>query len=174
MLDLPFALFGHSMGGLIAFELARELRRRARSGPVFLAVSGCPAPQCSSSRVAPVAHLNDAEFLEQVKSRYSAIPEEVLAQPELVELLLPALRADMGIVEAYSCTPEPPLECPIRCFGGTTDHTVPREHLDAWREQTRGPFSLREFPGGHFFLFDSPNEVLAALRTELLSVVPAS
>src|SRR5207344_936510 len=108
LFDVPFALFGHSMGALAAFEMARELRRRRGPKPVRLLVSGARAPQRPNPDP-PLRHLADREFLDEVKRRYDGIPGAVLENPELVELLLPCLRADFHLVETYDHIEEAPL-----------------------------------------------------------------
>lgn len=171
-LDLPFAFFGHSMGALVAFELTRELRRRGGPMPALLAVSGHPAPQRPDPD-APIGHLQDAEFLHELRTRYDGIPPEVLAEEELLQLLLPALRADILVMESYSYRDEPPLGCPISCYGGEEDGHVAREDLDAWREQTSEHCAVRLFPGGHFFVESARDAVLETLSGELARCLPA-
>lgn len=149
-LDKPFAFFGHSMGALISFELTRELRRRGSPTPAQLFVSGRRAPQIGKET--PVTYnLPEADFLEHVGS-FNGTPREVLEHPELMRLLLPLLRADFALCQTYVYRPEPPLDCPISVFGGLQDGGVPREYLEAWREQTAAAFSVRMLPGDHFFL----------------------
>jgi medium-chain acyl-[acyl-carrier-protein] hydrolase len=166
MMDVPFALYGHSMGAVVAFELARELRRRSWPAPVLLAVSGRQAPP-RPSPLPPFGHLPDPEFLREVCGRYDNIPEEVLAEPELLQLVLPALRADILLLETYPYTRELPLDCPISCFGGEEDRHVSRADLDAWAEHTRGGCKVRTFPGGHFFIDSAREAVWRALREDL-------
>ena len=163
-LDKPFALFGHSMGALIAFELARHLRREYGTQPVHLFVSGRCSPQTMSEPFD--LQLFDFEFPEILR-RNNGTPEEVLENPELMELVLPVLRADVALCKSYVYTPEPPFSFPITAFGGLDDHGVPRSYLEGWREHTTGPFVLRMFPGDHFFLNSSRLPLLEAISKEL-------
>jgi len=156
--DAPYALFGHSLGGLVAFELARAARRAGLPAPDQLFVSGSSAPD--QARIAAITHLPDREFLDRVRE-YGGMPEQVLREPELLELILPALRADFRVSETYSYAVEPPLECPIVALGGTDD--IPEESLRRWAAQTSGPFTLWMFSGGHFFLRDHQAEIVKRL-----------
>jgi medium-chain acyl-[acyl-carrier-protein] hydrolase len=168
----PFAFFGHSMGALISFELTRELRRRGAPAPTQLFLSGRRAPQIRNDEP-PTHDLPEAEFLESVR-RYNGTPEEVFAHPELMKILVPLLRADFALSHVYAYTPEAPFECPISVFGGLQDTDVPRESLEAWREQTAAAFSLRMFPGDHFFLRKSQPLLLSVLAQQLRELVRAS
>jgi medium-chain acyl-[acyl-carrier-protein] hydrolase len=158
--DKPFALFGHSMGALIAFELTRHLRTEYGVQPVHLFVSGRPAPQTVSEPL-DLDQL-DAELLEMLR-RLDGTPEN----PELIELVLPMLRADMALCNSYIYTPQPPFNFPITAFGGLDDYGVPRHSLEGWREHTTGPFVLRLFPGDHFFLNTCRAPLLEAISKEL-------
>lgn len=174
-LNIPFALFGHSMGALLGFELARYLRQHYYLSPVQLFISGCSAPQIFDFG-RRIHDLPEPEFLEEVRS-LNGTPDEVLQHPELMQLLMPVLRADFGVVETYTYTPGDPLDCPISVFGGMQDDEVGRDDLEAWRQQTRGAFQLRMFPGDHFFLHADRALLLAALSEDLsrlLSRIPAS
>ncbi len=171
-LEGPFALFGHSLGALLAFELARELRREFLPQPVRLFVSGCGAPQ-EPYLYPPIHTLPEAKFLAELQ-RWGGTPLEVLAHQELMQLLLPALRADFALRETYAYADEPPLDCPISAFGGLDDRWVSRESLDAWRAQTYAAFSLQLLPGDHFFLASSRPRLLAAIAETLAAHLAAA
>lgn len=168
-LDRPFAFFGHSMGALVSFELARQLRRRYDLCPVHLIASGHRAPHVPD-RDPPIYALPESEFLEELR-RLNGTPAEVLEHAELRELVLPALRADFAVCETYVYTEDHPLECPIAALGGLQDSEVPREDLEAWRMQTQSAFSLRMLPGDHFFLNKEQPLLLQALVRELEPVL---
>jgi medium-chain acyl-[acyl-carrier-protein] hydrolase len=152
-LEGSFAFFGHSMGAMISFELARLLRRENRPTPAHLFLSGRPAPQKLTKR-AHTYDLPDPEFIEELR-RLKGTPKEVLEHPELMDMLRPILRADFELCETYRYLPEPPLECPITAFAGLMDQDVTREQMEGWREHTSSTFTLRMFPGDHFFLHES-------------------
>ncbi|NCF64535.1 MAG: alpha/beta fold hydrolase [Chloroflexi bacterium] len=158
----PFAFFGHSLGARVGFEVARSLRRQGKPLPAQLFVSACPAPQLPSGR--PIHMLPKAAFLAELQRR-NGIPQEVLAHPELLELLLPMLRADFMVIETAVYRREPPLNFPITAFGGIEDPIVSRGALEAWREQTSGPFNMVFFTGDHFFLRTAEDQLLQAINT---------
>ncbi len=149
--DRPYAIYGHSLGALLAFEAARELRRKGAREPEHLLVAASPAPQLPWPHP-PLRHLAEDVFLDEIQRRYGKIPAAVLADRELLNLLLPGLRADIEIIETYWYGDEPPLACPITAYGGALDEMVPRASLDAWRVQTAGAFQLHTLSGGHFAL----------------------
>ena len=157
--------FGHSLGALVAFEVARELRRRSQPIPMHLFVSGCSAPQDPyTDRL--IHALPDSDFLEEIR-QWSGTPPEVLEHQELMALLLPALRADFEVRETYSYQNEPPLPCSITAFGGLADHQVQRASLDSWRAQTKEAFSLHMLPGDHFFLVESQAALLELISQQV-------
>jgi medium-chain acyl-[acyl-carrier-protein] hydrolase len=166
LLDRPFAFFGHSLGALLAFEVARALQRKGSRSPVHLFVSGRRAPSRPDPDPA-MSHLPEKAFVSEMRRRWDGIPAAVLSEPELLQLLLPTLRADIALVENYVYVPGSPLECPISCFGGTEDPSLRETDLGPWRLQTRGAFSQHMFPGGHFFVQTSREQVLAAVKHAL-------
>jgi medium-chain acyl-[acyl-carrier-protein] hydrolase len=169
-LGRPFAFFGHSMGAAVAFELARRLRRASKPLPAGLFVAGARAPQFRLGH-APPPEPSEGEFLEQVR-RLEGVPTEVLEHEDLLKLILPALKADAALYRNYVYRPEPPLNCPIRAYGGEQDPNVRREHLEAWGEQTTGSFTLRMLAGGHFFLQSHSIAFLRLLAADVRSVLP--
>ncbi len=171
-LDKPFAIFGYSLGAVIGFELTRHLRQTASASPGHLFVAGRRAPQVSVDR-SPRYALPDEEFISELR-KLNGTPEEVLEHPELVQLMLPSLRADFELDETYVYRSETPLDVPLSAYGGLADPDVTREHLQAWREQTTSAFELMMFPGDHFFLhtgqsllFQAINRRLADMRDRL-------
>jgi medium-chain acyl-[acyl-carrier-protein] hydrolase len=164
-LDKPYAFFGHSMGAGISFELVRALRQQQAPGPVRLFVSGRRAPQFPP-REKPVHALPEPEFIAELR-RLNGTPEAVLENAELLQLLLPVIRADFKLSETYSFVEADPLTCPITAFGGLQDTDVSREDLAAWGQQTRGTFTLRFFAGDHFFIHSAKFDLLQVLLRDL-------
>ena len=167
-LDKPFAFFGHSLGALVSFEVARQLRKTSGLLPVQLFVSGCGASQVLDS-YPPIHALPDAEFIKELHL-LNGLPKEALGYPELIELMLPTLRADFAVYETYAYSIESPLDCPVSAFGGLQDGRVPRDALAAWREQTSASFKLQMFPGDHFFLHTAQAFLLQTIACKLQPV----
>jgi medium-chain acyl-[acyl-carrier-protein] hydrolase len=165
-LEGEFAFFGHSLGALVAFELTRELRRRGLPLPRVLFASGSEAA-VSRNKLPPLSGLGQDDFIRELSARYGGVPRQVLEQPELLELVIPILRADLKMSEAYVYREEPPLPVRICAFGGTEDPHVSEASLDVWRKETSSGFSMQMFPGGHFFINEVTAQVLQAIRNEL-------
>jgi medium-chain acyl-[acyl-carrier-protein] hydrolase len=171
-MDRHFAFYGHSMGALIAFELARRLREAGRPEPAHLLVSGCRAPQLPDTRD-DTYDLPDPEFVEELR-RLRGTPPEVLEYEELLRLMLPLLRADFAVAQTYRYSEGPPLGCPLTAVGGLRDEEVTRAHLTPWRELTAGPFSLHMLPGDHFFLRASQDVLLEVIARQLVPLRDAA
>ena len=169
LLDLPYAFFGHSMGALIAFELARTLRREKGNEPRILFASGRRAPQ--NLDVSPVTYSLPRDELIMELQRLEGTPREVLEHTELIDLMLPAIRADFQVTQTYKYEEEPALGCPITVFGGLGDREETRRLLGDWKHQTTSRFSLHMLPGDHFFLNSSQAPLLQLLARELTQVL---
>jgi medium-chain acyl-[acyl-carrier-protein] hydrolase len=165
-LTVPFAFFGHSMGGVVSFELARSLRRLGLRQPAGLFVSARRAPGCPA-REPPLHDLPDDEFVAEVR-RLNGTPDELLRNPDLMKLVMPSLRADFAICETHVHLPEAPLGCPIHVFGGDSDPYVDRADLMGWREHTDAACTVRVFAGDHFFIHTAHREVLDTVHDYLV------
>jgi surfactin synthase thioesterase subunit len=164
--DKPYALFGHSMGALISFELVRALRARGLPEPLHLFVASYRAPQLLDDTGVKTKEI-DAEKVRRA-SHTLALPMEMT--DELVRLVKPALLADTALCESYVYTAQPPLRCPLSAFRGSTDY-VDAESTEGWREMTSGPFTSRNFLGDHFFLKELPRGLLQIVRRGLTSAL---
>jgi medium-chain acyl-[acyl-carrier-protein] hydrolase len=167
-LDKPFAFFGHSVGGVMAFELSRRLRRDYGVEPCHLFVAAQRAPHLKYKD--PIIYnLPEPQFREELR-RLGGTPAEVLEHPELMEMLIPLLRADISVSQTYWCDTRHSLTCPLTVFGGLQDESDESESLAAWREHTVGRFDLKMFEGDHFFINTAQPSILDAIETTLLGV----
>ncbi len=171
--DMPFAFFGHSFGALLAFETARELRRRGIELPLclFLSAHRCPDQVSRNGDPATYTHnLPEDEFIE-VAREWALIPEEILKNEELTALVLRPLRADLRLDETYRFDrrDDPPLGMPCVVYGGRDDHAVAVTELADWRPffSDDVPFSVEMFDGGHFYLFDQQKALLDSLDAHM-------
>jgi surfactin synthase thioesterase subunit len=169
-LDRPYALFGHSMGGLLAFELCRVLNDRGLPQPAHLFVSGAAPPELPRPRL-PVHAAPDTDVLEELRF-IGGTPPEILDDPELVEMLLPVLRADFSVLETYQYRARPPLSVPMTVFGGDADPVVASTRMQRWQRHTRARSRLIVLSGDHFFLHSAAAEVMRAITDVLRQVVP--
>ncbi len=168
---LPYALYGHSMGAIISFELTRELFRRG-VGPRHLFVSGNRAPQFPGAE-AITFNLPHDSFIAELK-RLNGTPQEVLGNPEMMALFMDVLRADFELVQTYEYSPGEPLACPLTVYGAVNDPRVPIESCQAWQHQTTAGCTVRIFEGDHFFIRDPGPEFTGAFRNDVLSAAVPS
>lgn len=165
-LDRDYALFGHSLGGLLAFEVARRIRDAAGRPPLALFVAGCLAPDAPAPP--PVHDLPRDRLLAWLEDMGGLDPE-IASLPDLVEILMPALRADLAVSDTYRYQPAPPLEWPIHVLAGSSDPTVTQAGAEAWRAHTIGAFTIHALPGDHFFLHHATAQVLRIVEGHLLA-----
>ncbi|SES47690.1 Thioesterase domain-containing protein [Streptomyces sp. yr375] len=165
--DAPFAFFGHSMGAVLAWETARAVQADRGRSPEHIFVSGSPPPSLVSTGVQDLPTLPDAELVERI-GKLNGSPGEVLANAELMELLLPAFRADFTLLANYTPAPDaPPPACPVTVFGGDHDPRAEPNSLGGWAEFTRDPPEVHVLPGDHFFLHSARAQLLARVSARL-------
>ncbi|WP_244216475.1 thioesterase II family protein [Herbaspirillum rubrisubalbicans] len=168
-LPTQYALFGHSLGALVAFEVARRLATHAAAAPLAVLLSGCEAPGGRDAAV--YAGLQgDREVLEYV-CQLNGMEAEVLASQELLALMLPIIKADLQLCASYREAPLPALDCPLHVFGGTTD-AIGRDALLAWRGESSGPSGIHMFEGDHFFIHSAQAQVVDRLCSLLQAAWP--
>ena len=165
MLDRPYALFGHSLGGLISFELCHRLRELGLRQPDALFVSAYRSPERRSKRAIMHA-LPEAEFIRELRD-YGGLPEQILDFPEVLQLLLPTVRADFSLFETYIYRERAPLDLPIFGFSGTDDCIVPASEMTDWRDKTHAGFAAQEIEGDHFFIATREEELTAKIAQSL-------
>jgi medium-chain acyl-[acyl-carrier-protein] hydrolase len=165
-LDKPMSLLGHSLGALVSFETARQLRREGFEEIIDLFIASFRGPNTHSCNQR-VTILPDPQIIEWLR-HLKGVPEKIMCNPSLMTTILPILRADLGIVETYEYTPGLPFNWPISVFAGISDPTIRRQDLGAWREHTSATFSLQMFPGGHFFLHSGEQKFLNVLSEMLI------
>lgn len=164
MSDRGYALYGHSMGALVAFEAARRLRGRGLPAPVGLYVAGCEAPH--TLRPDPVYDLPKDDLLRWMQG-IDGLPPEALEYPALIDLMLCTLRADLQVYDTYRHCAGDPLDIPIGVFCGDSDPGLAVADATRWRELTTGAFRVDVLSGGHFFVQDHKQRILAAIENDL-------
>jgi medium-chain acyl-[acyl-carrier-protein] hydrolase len=169
-LDKPFVFFGHSLGALLCFETARSLRRENWRQPAHLFVSATEAPHRRSPEE-PLSGLSKSSLVKKLHE-FNGAPAEALQNDELLELMLPTIRADFELCETYEYRTEPPLECPMTIYGGLEDREVEAERLAAWSEMAVGACEIRMSPGGHFHINSSRAIFLQTFAGDLLRPRP--
>lgn len=169
LLQGRIVLVGHSLGAKIAFEFARRLRYEfANAEVVHLFVSGSQAPHLRSTEM-PIYNLPEETFLERLR-QFGGTPREVLANAEVMNLLVPRLRSDFELGDTYTCERTEPLHCPITVWGGESDELVPRASLEAWQEHTTAGLQVRVLRGSHFAFYEQEAEIIAAIRQRLATL----
>jgi surfactin synthase thioesterase subunit len=154
------------MGALVAFELARALRRQGAPLPGSIIVSGRRAPTVPSNE-APLHELPDEAFVQALTRRYDAIPKVIRDEPDLMALFIPVMKADFATFETHVHRDEPPLPCALATYGGRDDPQTCQ--MDGWRDLFAGPCRTRLFDGGHFYLAGDRRAVAAALEQDVLA-----
>jgi medium-chain acyl-[acyl-carrier-protein] hydrolase len=164
-LEMPVIFFGHSMGAMLCFEVARRLRQEGLAQPLSLLVSACHAPQ-NPAQSEPMSGLPDRELMQHLHCM-EGTPPEILEDEDFINQYVPILRADLHMADHYQYRPEPPLDLPITAFGGRNDREVQSEELRAWRLQTNAIFEQWMFAGGHFYFRSSEKDFLRVLSETL-------
>lgn len=165
-LDRTFAFYGHSMGALISYEVARHLQRTQAPLPQHLFVGARQAPHLPWAEP-PLHQLPTVDFLRAVRQRYGGIPAEVWEDAELMALVHPQLRADFTLLETYLHHADEALACPITVIGGSKDQTVAQPALAAWCEHTQASCQIYQLPGDHFFLNQATPALLQLIQAAL-------
>lgn len=169
--DKPFALYGHSFGGLVAFELAKSLRRLGSPLPEHLFMGASRPPHLGP--LLPAIHtLAEDEFVEALQARYGGIPAAIYADREVLNLFIAPMRADFTAYELYRLLPEAPIGVPITAFAATEDHTATPSTMQEWGRHTAARFDLKILPGSHFFPPDTVALVVQTIRDRLLGRSP--
>ncbi len=166
-LDKPFAFFGHSMGAMIAFEVARQLHKQHGPEPMHMLISSRSAPQIANPGTS-LRFLPPLEFMETLQRLYGAVPDVIRQNAELQDVFLPILRADVTLLETHTYVPGEPLQCPISVFGGAQDQSITHDALAAWCEQTCASFTQHMFPGDHFYIHHARSALTSVIARELL------
>ncbi|MCU0489538.1 MAG: alpha/beta fold hydrolase [Anaerolineales bacterium] len=164
--DRPYAFFGHSLGALLCFEAARAMQQLGKPLPRVVFASGRSAPHLPDPNL-PIHGLPEPEFIRKIRD-FEGTPQEILQNPDLLEIFLPVLRADFQMNETYRYQPGPKLDCDLAAFGGDRDQRVPFSHLQAWSELTNRNFLTRLFPGNHFFLHSAQESLLKTILPALI------
>lgn len=172
VLDRPYALFGHCLGAVLAYEATRILKDRGARQPVHLLASGARAPH-HGIPIGDVKHMNDDQFIDHFNKVYGA-SMDILRSPQLGPLVLPMVKADAYMTQEYCYSPGPPVAYDVTAIAGEDDPYTTMEHMQSWGQHTTGKVSSRLYPGNHFFFLDRAQEVLADFSNVLSQYVVGS
>ncbi len=168
--NMPFAFFGHSLGALLSFEVARYCQLQHLPQPVHLIASGSSAPQ-NRTRSKNLHLMSNEELIKEL-GKFNGTPPEVLAHRELMEMACPMIRADFSLVENWQYRPMPLLSLPLTVFSGWEDDRVNEDQVNDWKKETTGAFNVKWFEGGHFFINTEAREVQTAVLAQLRPYLP--
>jgi surfactin synthase thioesterase subunit len=163
-MDQPFALFGHSMGGMATYELARYLSKNTPYTPKHVFISGCRTPNVEDNN--KTYYLQGEAFIDSLRQR-GGTNEVLLNNKEYMQMVEPTLRADLKLIERWHHHEIEPLTCPLSVLGGVHDPLISPDKLTTWEEYTKGDFELKLFKGGHFFLNDESNNIASVIGNTL-------
>jgi len=169
LLNKPYVLFGHSMGALICFELARKLRETNNELPMHIFLSGLAPPKSVDKSEFSYNIMCDSDVIDLL-DRINGTPKEILKDRELLEVFLPVVKADFELLNSYFFVAQNPLECPITSYHGINDN-IPISEISNWTNQTKKGFKIKIFQGDHFFINSSRDSVLTALRADLRMIL---
>ncbi|GAA3055556.1 thioesterase II family protein [Streptomyces glomeratus] len=169
--EVPYAFFGHSMGGIVAYELTRRLVAEGRVPPVWLGVSACRAP---GTPLTLRRHTLGDEELRRHVAELGGTPRQLLDDPGLWGIFGPLIRADLRLVETWESTAGPPLRVPLSVYGGHDDASVPPRQLAAWTERSAAFLGTRLFDGGHFYFSDDPRPLLTHVVRDVRTAVESA
>lgn len=166
--DKPYVFLGHSLGGLIAFELCRLLRRDGHSLPIHLFVSAVRSPNMLNPNT--LMHtLSDQQLIKEI-GEYGGTPNEILSNPRLLSMILPTLKADFKLFESYEYKEGSPMNIPITALSGIADRIARPEYMHNWKYQTNSEFDQIEYPGNHFFLQNNQHKIIPLLTQALSNI----
>ena len=172
-LDVPFVLFGYSLGAAMAFESARALRRRRNLEPKHLIVAAARAPQLPR-RLTAISQEPEPAFVRELERRYGPIEPVIKSDPEMLTLITEIMRVDLCMLENYQYQAEPSFDCPVLAIGGTEDASLAPGELEGWSAHTSNAFRAQRLPGGHFFLRTAGKELRDLVRAQIQPANPIS